>query len=101
VPSGIQRHSKAAGFPAQKHLKGFDYCHRTMIRIRQFNALLDFHFIDERNNLIFIYAPGVSKTHLAIGLGHKARPVTGCCFAIRWIWSKSWLVTFKDDQFLT
>ncbi len=29
-------------------------------------------FIDERNNVIFIGPPGVGKTHLAIGIGHKA-----------------------------
>ncbi|HCR0169954.1 TPA: IS21-like element helper ATPase IstB, partial [Enterobacter hormaechei] len=39
---------------------------------RQINSLLDFRFIDERNNVIFIGPPGVGKTHLAIGIGHKA-----------------------------
>tara|TARA_R110002167_G_C12409901_1_gene627807 strand:+ start:353 stop:538 length:186 start_codon:yes stop_codon:yes gene_type:complete len=36
------------------------------------NALLDFRFLDERHNLILIGPPGVGKTHLAIGIGHKA-----------------------------
>ena len=39
---------------------------------RQVNQLLDFRFIDQRDNLIFIGPPGVGKTHLAIGLGQKA-----------------------------
>lgn len=34
--------------------------------------MLDFRFIDERHNLVFIGPPGVGKTHLAIGIGHKA-----------------------------
>lgn len=70
--SRIQRNLKGASFPAQKHLEGFDYRHQTTISKRQVNALLDFQFIDERNNLIFIGPPGVGKTHLAIGIGHKA-----------------------------
>ena len=70
--SRIQRNGKTAGFPAQKHLEGFDYRHQTTISKRQVNALLDFQFIDERNNLVFTGPPGVGKTHLAIGIGHKA-----------------------------
>jgi DNA replication protein DnaC len=30
------------------------------------------NFIDNRHNLVFIGPPGVGKTHLAIGIGHKA-----------------------------
>lgn len=35
-------------------------------------GLLDFSFIDNRANLVFIGPPDVGKTHLAIGIGHKA-----------------------------
>lgn len=68
----ILRNHKAAGFPAVKRLEEFDYRHQTTITKRQVNALLDFSFIDNRENLIFIGPPGVGKTHLAIGIGHKA-----------------------------
>jgi len=68
----IQRNHKAAKFPMHKHLEGFDYRHQTTISKRQINSLLDFQFIDERQNLVFIGPPGVGKTHLAIGIGHKA-----------------------------
>lgn len=68
----IRRNRKMAAFPAEKRLEGFDYRHQTTITKRQVNALLDFQFIDERNNLVFIGPPGVGKTHLATGIGYKA-----------------------------
>jgi DNA replication protein DnaC len=68
----VSRNRKMAAFPAEKRLEGFDYRHQTTITKRQVNALLDFQFIDERNNLVFIGPPGVGKTHLAIGIGYKA-----------------------------
>ena len=63
---------RKAGFPVTKHLEDFDYLHQTTISKRQVNALLDFEFIDNRHNLIFIGSPGVGKTHLSIGIGVKA-----------------------------
>ncbi|GAA3977328.1 IS21-like element helper ATPase IstB [Allohahella marinimesophila] len=68
----LTRNLKLAAFPSEKRLEGFDYRHQSTISKRQVNALLDFGFIDERNNLVFIGPPGVGKTHLAIGIGHKA-----------------------------
>jgi len=63
---------RKAGFPVIKYLEEFDYRHQTTITKRQVNQLLDFRFLDERANLIFIGPPGVGKTHLAIGIGQKA-----------------------------
>jgi DNA replication protein DnaC len=68
----IERNLRAAAFPAEKRLEGFDYRHQTTINKRQISALLDFNFVEERQNLVFIGPPGVGKTHLAIGVGHKA-----------------------------
>ena len=70
--SRVARHLKQAQFPAEKPLESFDYRHQTTITKRQVNALLDFGFIDQRENLVFIGPPGVGKTHLAIGIGQKA-----------------------------
>ena len=53
-------------------MEAFDYRHQTTVTKRQISALLDFNFIEERQNLVFIGPPGVGKTHLAIGIGHKA-----------------------------
>ena len=67
---GLNR--RKANFPMIKTLEEFDYRHQTTITKRQVNQLLDFNFIDNRGNLIFIGAPGVGKTHLATGIGIKA-----------------------------
>jgi len=68
----IEINQRKAGFPVEKQLEEFDYRAQSSISKRQVNQLLDFSFIDERDNLIFIGPPGVGKTHLAIGIGQKA-----------------------------
>jgi len=68
----IEINRRKAGFPVEKQLEEFDYRAQSSISKRQVNQLLDFSFIDERDNLIFIGPPGVGKTHLAIGIGQKA-----------------------------
>ena len=59
-------------FPSMKHLEEYDFNCQTTISKRQINSLLDFSFIDNRENLVFIGPPGVGKTHLSIGIGIKA-----------------------------
>lgn len=68
----IERNHRQGRFPSDKHLEGFDYRHQTTITKRQVHALLDFTFLDNRENLVFIGPPGVGKTHLAIGISRKA-----------------------------
>lgn len=63
---------RKAGFTVCKRLEEFDYRHQTTITKRQVNQLLDFTFVDNRENIVFIGAPGVGKTHLAIAIGDKA-----------------------------
>ena len=70
--NSVAMNLKKAGFPVVKRLEEFDYRHQSTITKRQVNALLDFRFIDERTNLVFIGPPGVGKTHLAIGIARKA-----------------------------
>lgn len=68
----IELNRRKAGFPMPKRLEEFDYRHQSTITKRQVNQLLDFSFIDNRSNLVFIGPPGVGKTHLAIGIAQKA-----------------------------
>lgn len=68
----IEQNKRRAGFPLHKSLEEFDYRFQTTISKREVNSLLDFGFIDNRDNVVFIGPPGVGKTHLAIGLGLKA-----------------------------
>lgn len=68
----LETNRRKAGFPVEKHLEEFDYRHQASITKRQMNQLLDFSFIDNRANLIFIGPPGVGKTHLATGIALKA-----------------------------
>jgi len=53
-------------------LNQFDYGFQTSISKRELNSLLDFGFIDNRDNVVFIGPPGAGKTHLAISLGLRA-----------------------------
>ena len=50
----------------KKNIQNFLFFSRTA------EPSLDFDFIDNRNNLVFIGPPGVGKTHLSIGIGLKA-----------------------------
>lgn len=63
---------KKAGFPALKRLEEFDFKFQTTITKKQVVRLLDFTFIDNRQNVIFTGPAGVGKTHLSIALGIKA-----------------------------
>ena len=63
---------RQAGFPSDKQLEAFDYRHKTTSTKRKVNALLDFAFLDNRKNQVFISPLGVGKSHLAIGIGQKA-----------------------------
>lgn len=60
----IEQNKRRAGFPLHKTLEEFDYRFQTTISKREINSLLDFGFIDNRENVVFIGAPGVGKTCL-------------------------------------
>lgn len=68
----ITLNRRQAKFPSDKRLEAFDYRAQTTITKRQVNALLDFAFLENRENLVFIGPPGVGKTHLAIGIAGQA-----------------------------
>jgi DNA replication protein DnaC len=68
----IALNRKRAAFPLIKRLEEFDYRAQSTISKKQVAALLDFQFVDNRENLIFIGPPGVGKTHLATAIAIKA-----------------------------
>ena len=68
----IELNRRKASLPMVKCLEEFDYRHQTTITKRQVNQLLDFSFVDNRHNIVFIGPAGVGKTHLAMGIGVKA-----------------------------
>ena len=68
----IAQNMRRAGFPLHKTLAEFDYQAQTTVSKREINALLDFTFVEQRQNLVFIGPPGVGKTHLASGIAVKA-----------------------------
>jgi len=68
----IKLNMKRANFPVIKQLEEFDFTFQTTITKKQISRLLDFTFIDNRENIVFIGPPGVGKTHLAIAIGVKA-----------------------------
>lgn len=68
----VNLNMKRAGFPVKKQIEEFDFASQTTITKKQINRLLDFSYIDNRENIIFIGPPGVGKTHLAIGISYKS-----------------------------
>ncbi len=63
---------RMAGFPAIKTLDDYDYKFATTAPRRQIEQLAGLGFVARRENVVFLGPSGVGKTHLAIGLGHKA-----------------------------
>lgn len=63
---------RRAKFPGLKTLEEFDFRHQSTVSRKQINQLLDFNWIDNRENVIFFGPSGIGKSHLAIALGFKA-----------------------------
>jgi DNA replication protein DnaC len=68
----IERRIKQAGFPLVKELSDFDFAAVPKLNKKHILDLAQGQFIDKRANLVFHGAPGVGKTHLAIGMGRQA-----------------------------
>ncbi len=63
---------KKARFPDIKTLEEFDFSCQTTIKKKQVISLLDFNWIDNRENLVFFGPSGIGKSHLAKAIGIKA-----------------------------
>lgn len=67
-----RRNISAAHFPVIKKLEDFEFGRVKGITKSTVSQLLDFTWIDKKENLLFFGPPGLGKTHLAIALGYEA-----------------------------
>ncbi len=64
--------ARVAGFPAVKTLDQYDFNFATGAPRRQIMELASLAFVERAENVVFLGASGVGKTHLAIALGYLA-----------------------------
>ena len=63
---------KLAGFPARKTLNDFDFKFQPSIDKKVIKELSTLRFLHNNENIVFLGAPGVGKSHLAIAIGIEA-----------------------------
>ena len=68
----IEFKMRLAGFPVRKTLEDFDFKFQPSIDKKVIKELSTLRFLHNAENVVFLGAPGVGKTHLAIALGVKA-----------------------------
>jgi len=68
----VERNMVGAHFPVLKKVDQFDFGRVKGIGKSEIVNLLDCHWIDNRENVLFFGPPGVGKTHLSIALGVNA-----------------------------
>ena len=72
IDRSINRRVQIAGFPQLKKLEEFDFSFQPQLDERLIRELANMDFLNDGKNIIFLGAPGVGKTHLAIALGVRA-----------------------------
>lgn len=68
----VERRIQAARFPAPKELADFNFSAVPQLNKRRVLDLARGEFLSEKANVILLGAPGVGKTHVAIGLAREA-----------------------------
>ena len=61
-----------ARFPRIKTFEEYDFKQQDGVSTEQMKRLSDFVWLEQAFNVVFLGAPGVGKTHLAIALGYAA-----------------------------
>ena len=72
IERSVNRRIQLATFPQLKRLEEFDFVFQSKINEKLIRELATLEFLAAAKNILFIGAPGVGKTHLAIALGIKA-----------------------------
>lgn len=72
IEGSINRKMQRASFPQVKRLEEFDFSYQPKINEKLIRELAGLDFLHYAKNIIFVGAPGVGKTHLAISIGIKA-----------------------------
>lgn len=72
IERSVNRKIQLATFPQVKRLEEFDFTFQPKINEKLIRELATLDFLTDAKNVLFIGAPGVGKTHLAISLGIKA-----------------------------
>jgi DNA replication protein DnaC len=67
--NSLQARIKAARFPEVTTLEGFDFTFNPDIDEEKIRELATLRFLDENQIALFLGAPGVGKTHLALAVG--------------------------------
>ena len=75
IDRSINAKTQRAGFPQIKRLEEFDFSYQPKINEKVIRELAALEFLKDARNVLFIGAPGVGKTHLAVALGIKATQV--------------------------
>jgi len=65
----VESQIQMSGFPFRKTFEMFDFSFQPSIDKTQIDELCTMRFVENRENVVFLGAPGVGKTHLAVALG--------------------------------
>lgn len=72
IERSVNAKMQRASFPQVKRLEEFDFSFQPKLNEKLIRELATLEFITAAKNVLFLGAPGVGKTHLAISLGIKA-----------------------------